>query len=118
MLATTQYIVLTEANFYTEVLNNQGLVLVDCWANWCGSSRPINPIYDKIAIAIGRHIKLARLNIAICEKLAALYGIRVVPTLLIFHQGELVERVVGSLSQADLANKLGSLLASESWSQS
>ncbi|MDX2232213.1 MAG: thioredoxin domain-containing protein [Leptolyngbyaceae cyanobacterium bins.349] len=118
MLTDTQYIVLTENNFHTEVLKAKTLVLVDCWASWCSSFYQINPVYRQLQNSFPEAIKIGRLNIATAEKLAALYGIRVVPTLLLFHNGQLVERVIGCLSQPDLTRKLNSLLSAPMISRS
>ncbi len=112
MLVNSPYITLTNDNFASEVLEAETLVLVDCWASWCGSFQQVNPIYRKLAIEFAGEIKVARLNIAVAEQLAAHYGIRVVPTLLLFKRGQVLERVVGSLSQQDLSSRLSSLLFS------
>lgn len=111
MFSKIQLITLTEANFQTEVLTSQKLVLVDCWASWCGAFHQINPAYHNLAIAFLPHIKIGRLNIALSHSLETHYGIRVVPTLLIFQNGQVVERIMGSLSQPDLTRKLSVLLA-------
>lgn len=114
MLVHTQYIALTEENFYAEVLNAKTLVLVDCWASWCGSFHQINPAYNELAIAFPGQVKIARLNLATAKKLAALYGIRVVPTLLLFQKGQLIERIIGSLEPQALMNQVNSLLVNQS----
>jgi thioredoxin 1 len=100
---------LTEENFQSQVIQAKTLVLVDCWASWCGSSHRINPVYNQVAIAWAGHIKIGRFNIATGETLANHFGIRVVPTLLLFKDGQVIERVVGSLSQQDLTSKLNRL---------
>jgi thioredoxin len=118
MLVKTQYVALTEDNFNSEVIRAKTLVLVDCWASWCHPFRQMNPVYDEMAITWGEHTTLGRLNIAIHEKIAAHYGIRVVPTLLIFRDGKIVERIIGTVTQQDLSKKIGSLLAINSANRS
>lgn len=114
MLIDTQSMTFTEDNFQATVLRSQSLVLVDCWASWCSSFRPNNPVYPDLAIAFAGQLKIGSLNIANAESLATRYSIRVVPTLLIFQHGYLVERIVGSLSHPDLTHKLNSLLVRQS----
>jgi thioredoxin len=114
MLVKTQCVTLTEDNFDSEVIKAKTPVLVDCWASWCHPFRQMNPVYDEVAIAYGEQITLGRLNIAIHEKIAAHYGIRVVPTLLIFQDGKIVERIVGTVTRQSLSDKIASLLASSS----
>lgn len=112
MFSDTQLMMLTESNFQTEVLNSQKLVLVDCWASWCGAFYQPNPTYHELAIAFSSHIKIGRLNIAVFDSLGTHYGVRVVPTLLIFQNGQVVDRIIGNLAYADLASKLSGLLSS------
>ena len=110
MLVNTPCMRFTEDNFRIEVLESQVLVLVDCWASWCCTLQEFNVIFNDLAISFDGQIKVGRLNIATSQQLASHYGIRVVPTLLFFQDGQMVERVVGSLSQQQLANKVSALL--------
>ena len=110
MLVSTQCILLTDDNFQTEVLEPQIPVLVDCWASWCGAFHPIDPTIEALAIEFTGQLKVGRLNVCMAEKLAARYGIRVVPTLLLFKNGQVIERVIGSVAKQRLANKLNALL--------
>lgn len=110
MLLTARCLKLTEANFQAEVLETQTPVLVDCWASWCGSFHQMNPIIEALAIEFAGHLKVGRLDVGSSEKLAARYGIRAVPTLLLFKDGQVIERVIGSVSKQRFANKLNALL--------
>lgn len=112
MFETTQCIKLTEHNFQSEVLATQMLVLVDCWASWCGSFQQMNPIFEELAIEFAKYLKVGRLDVGSSEKLAARYGIRAVPTLLLFKNEQVVERVIGSVSKQHFTNKLNALLPS------
>jgi len=114
MFSNTQLVTLTDINFKSEVLNSQKLILVDCWASWCGAFHQVNPAYHELAIAHSKHIKIGRLNIALFDQLGTYYGIRVVPTLLIFQNGQVIDRSIGNLSNADLARKLSALLSATS----
>lgn len=109
MLLTARCITLTEANFQAEVLKSQMPVLVDCWASWCGSFHQMNPIIEELAIEFAGYLKVSRLDVGRAEKLAARYGIRAVPTLLLFQDGQVIERVIGSVSKQRFANKLNAL---------
>jgi thioredoxin 1 len=111
MVVSTQHILLTDINFPSEVLEARVPVLVDCWANWCGSFQWINPVFDELQLAFDGRIKISRLNVAISEKLAAYYDIRAVPTLLLFQDGKWVERWIGSVSHQVLTRKLNALIS-------
>jgi thioredoxin 1 len=110
MLVTVQCMTLTDENFQSEVLECQAPVLVEFWASWCGSLQQTNPIMLELAIAFAGRVKIGRLNVAIAEKIAAHYRIRAVPMLLVFHNGQIIERTIGSISQQHLTNTLNSLL--------
>ncbi len=101
-------------NFQTEVLEAKMPVLVDCWASWCSSFQQVNPVLPELATEFAGQIKIGRLDIAQAEQLAAHYGIRAVPTLLLFQDGQVMERVVGSSAYADLAKKLHTLIVGNS----
>lgn len=109
MSIDTQCIVLTDDNFRFQVLESKALVLVDCWASWCDFFLPVNPIFNELAIEFGELIKVGRLNVAMFEKLAAHYDIRAVPTLLLFQDGQVLERIIGSVSKQNLARRLSTL---------
>ncbi len=110
MVTTTQYILLTDEAIQSEVLEAQTPVLVDCWASWCGSPQLINPTLKALASAFAGQIKVGRLDVATSKQFAAQHDIRAVPTLLLFHNGQVMERIVGSVSWQAFANKLNALL--------
>ncbi len=110
MLLRTQRIVLAEDTFPFEVLEAEVPVLVDCWASWCGSFQWIDPVFNELAIAFNGQIKIGQLDVSTSEKLALRYHIRAVPTLLLFKDGRLLERWIGSVSQQVLTRKLNDLL--------
>ena len=110
MSMNIQHMALTENNFQSEVLAAPSLVLVDCWASWCSPFQPINPLLAELPISIAQQIKVGRLNVAMFTKLADDYGIRAVPTLLVFQNGQLLERLIGQIAQPTFVSKLGTLL--------
>lgn len=104
----TQCMTITNHNFQPEVLKAKGLVLVDCWANWCGSLR-VNPI-EELAIEFAKKIKVGRLNVAVSEQIALRYNIRAVPTLLFFNEGQVIDRLIGGTTRQDLAHRINALI--------
>ena len=101
--------VVTDANF-AEILNTDQPVLVDFWATWCGPCKAIGPIVEEIAAEFEGKAVVAKCNVDECDDVPMEYGIRSIPTLLFFKNGELVDRHVGVISKGDLAAKIDSLL--------
>ncbi len=99
-------ITLTDANFDQEVLQSPAPVLVDFWAEWCGPCKMMAPIIDELASDYEGRVKFGKINIDEHQKAATEYGIRAIPTLLIFKNGQVVEQVVGMRSKRDLKANL------------
>jgi thioredoxin 1 len=93
---------LSDDSFDTDVLKANGLVLVDFWAEWCGPCKTIAPILDEIADEYAGKLIIAKLNIDKNPGTAPKYGIRGIPTLLLFCDGEVVATKVGALSKGQL----------------
>lgn len=102
---------LTEVNFKSEVLECPVPVLVDFWAEWCGPCKMIAPVIDELANDYDGKVRFGKINVDDQQNLATQYGIRAVPTLLIFKGGEVVEQVVGLRSKRDLKANLDKYLA-------
>nr|YP_009968359.1 thioredoxin type a [Cyanidiococcus yangmingshanensis]QMX77460.1 thioredoxin type a [Cyanidiococcus yangmingshanensis]BAA22827.1 thioredoxin m [Cyanidium caldarium] len=93
-----------ELSFDTEVLQSHQLVLVDFWAPWCGPCRMIAPILDEIAQELD--IKVVKLNTDENPNLATEYGIRSIPTLMLFKKGQRLDTVIGAVPKSTLMNTI------------
>jgi thioredoxin 1 len=86
---------LSDSNFQSEVLQSPEPVLVDFWAPWCGPCRMIAPVIEQLAAENAGSLKVAKLNIDDSPDTAAAYGVSSIPTVMIFKNGDAVERFVG-----------------------
>ncbi|MBP7202581.1 MAG: thioredoxin TrxA [Propionivibrio sp.] len=93
----------TDDSFAADVLQSQQPVLVDYWAEWCGPCKMIAPILDEIAKEYAGRLKVAKLNIDDNQETPASYGVRGIPTLMLFKNGSIEATKVGALSKSQLA---------------
>lgn len=96
----------TDNNFKEEVLDSELPVLVDFWAPWCGPCRMVAPVVDEIRQEYDGRVKVVKLNTDENPSIASQYGIRSIPTLMIFKGGQRVDMVVGAVPRTTLANTL------------
>jgi thioredoxin 1 len=104
MSATTAQV--TDASFKDDVLDSELPVLVDFWAPWCGPCRMVAPVVDEIAQQYAGKVKVVKLNTDDNPNTASQYGIRSIPTLMIFKGGQRVDMVVGAVPKTTLASTL------------
>jgi thioredoxin 1 len=101
----------TDDSFDPEVLQSQLPVLVDYWAEWCGPCKMVAPILEEVAKDYSGRLKIAKLDIDSNDKMAARFGVRGIPTLMLFENGAVTAQKVGALSKSQLTAFLDSHLA-------
>ena len=100
---------LTEQNFDEALAANQGVMMVDFWAEWCGPCRAIAPVLEDLARESAGTVTLAKVNVDENPGLAARYGIRSIPTILFVKQGKVADQVIGAVPKGQLKKKLDAL---------
>ena len=103
-------IAVNDSNFKEIVINSDKPVLVDFWAPWCGPCRMIAPIVDELAAEYEGKAVIAKCDVDNSSEVPVKFGIRNIPTLLFFKNGEVVDKIVGSTSKANIIAKINSLI--------
>jgi thioredoxin 1 len=101
----------SDASFDTDVLKSDKPVLVDYWAEWCGPCKMIAPILDEVSGTYGDKLQIAKMNVDENREVPAKFGIRGIPTLMLFKNGELAATKVGAMSKAQLVAFIDQQLA-------
>ena len=105
-MAAPTMVTLTKSNFPNEVLQSPTPVLVDFWATWCGPCQVMGPVLDAIAGEYAGKVKVLKLNVDENQETPPKYGIRGIPTLILFNKGEVVDKIVGAQPKGNVDNLL------------
>jgi len=97
---------ITDTNFEQEVLKSDVPVLIDFWAIWCGPCRVVAPVVEEIAGEYEGKLKVGKLDVDNNPQTAVKYGIRSIPTLLIFNKGEVSDQMIGALPKAQIVDRV------------
>lgn len=100
----------TSENFEDEVLNSDKPVIVDFWADWCGPCKALSPILDQIADEMVDQARIVKVNVDQASDLAQKYGIRGIPTLIFFKNGEVKSTLVGNQPKEEIVKNIQSLV--------
>ena len=101
----------TETNFQAEVIGSDVPVLVDFWAPWCGPCKMIAPIMEELSNEYDGRLKVGKVNTDDNQQVASQYGIMSIPTIMIFKNGEVVERIIGAHPKDTLTGKIDEVLS-------
>jgi thioredoxin 1 len=110
-MASNDVVILQDATFDKEVLKSDVPVLVDFWAVWCGPCKAIAPHVDELASLYKGKVKVAKMDVDQHQQVPQQYGIRSIPTLLVFKGGRVVDTIVGAVSKSKLEDSLKKALS-------
>jgi len=109
-MSSNNIVQVSDADFDQKVVESQGLTIVDFWAEWCAPCRMIAPVLEELADEYSGKVTIAKLNVDENPRTAARFGIRSIPTLLLFKRGERVDQVIGAVPRGVIQSKIGAHL--------
>ena len=109
-MASDKVVELTDDSFETEVLKSSIPVLVDFWATWCAPCKAIGPLIDELAEEYDGKVKIAKVNVDDNQAIPGQFGVRGIPTLILFKDGQVVDQVVGAVPKNQLEGLLQKVL--------
>ncbi len=105
-MSATELVTLTDENFGQEIESSEGLAMVDFWAEWCGPCRLVGPLVEELATEYAGKVKVGKLDVDANRLTSQRYGIRSIPSVLYFKDGELVDQVIGAVPKSHLESKI------------
>ena len=106
MADSANIVTVTDGNFKQEIEDQQGLTMIDFWAEWCGPCRLVAPIVDELATEHAEDLRVGKLDVDENQSTAIRFGVRSIPSILFFKNGEHVDTVVGAVPKAHLQQKI------------
>ena len=106
MATNANIVTVTDGNFKDEIEGHQGLSMIDFWAEWCGPCRLVAPIVDELADEFAEQVRVAKLDVDHNQSTAIRFGVRSIPSILFFKDGQHVDTVVGAVPKAHLMQKI------------
>ena len=106
-MASEKVMHISDGEFYSKVLQGDLPCLVDFWAPWCGPCKAIGPVIDELADEYDGKVQIAKMNVDDNPATPGKYGIRAIPTLILFKDGEVVDQITGAVGKAQLSDLIG-----------
>ena len=105
-MASVSIVELSDSSFESEVINSEKPVLVDFWAPWCGPCRALAPVIEEISTDFVDKLKVGKVNVDDNPEISMKFGIRSIPTLMVFKDGEVLEQIIGAVPKSEIERAL------------
>ena len=105
-MASEAIVELNDSSFDTEVINSEKPVLVDFWAPWCGPCKALGPVIEEISNDFVDRVKVGKVNVDENPEISMKFGIRSIPTLLVFKNGEVQDQIIGAVPKSEIEKAL------------